>query len=51
MVSDISMQFTPTPDREASIRQAIASGPYRFPEDALRDAIARWEERERSATE
>jgi len=38
------MQFTPTPDQEAFIRQAIASGRYRTPEDALRDAMAGWEE-------
>jgi putative addiction module CopG family antidote len=45
------MQFTPTPDQEAFIRQAIASGRYRTPEDALRDAMARWEESERARTE
>jgi putative addiction module CopG family antidote len=45
------MQFTLTPDQEALIRQAIASGRYRTPEDAVRDAMARWEERERARVE
>jgi putative addiction module CopG family antidote len=45
------MHFTPTPDQEAFIRQAIASGRYRTPEDALRDAMARWEQSERARIE
>jgi putative addiction module CopG family antidote len=45
------MQFTPTPDQESFIRQAIASGRYRTPEDAVRDAMARWEESERARAE
>jgi putative addiction module CopG family antidote len=42
------MEVAFTPDQEAFIRQAIASGRYRAPEDAVRDAMTRWEESERS---
>ena len=40
-----------TPDQEALIRQAIANGRYRTPEDAVRDALLRWEEGERARLE
>jgi Arc/MetJ-type ribon-helix-helix transcriptional regulator len=40
-----------TPDQEALIRQAIANGRYHTPEDAVHDAMARWEESERSRIE
>jgi Arc/MetJ-type ribon-helix-helix transcriptional regulator len=40
-----------TPDQEALIRQAIASGRYHTAEDAVHDAMARWEETERSRIE
>lgn len=43
---DMEVQFTP--DQEAFIRQAVASGRYRTAEDAVRDAMTRWEEGERS---
>ena len=36
-----------TPDQEALIRRAIASGRYQTAEDAVQDAMARWEEGER----
>jgi Arc/MetJ-type ribon-helix-helix transcriptional regulator len=41
------MEVSFTPDQEALIRQAIASGRYRTAEDAVQDAMARWEEGER----
>jgi len=41
------MQFELTPDQEAFVRQAIASGRYQTPEDVVRDAMSRWEENER----
>jgi putative addiction module CopG family antidote len=44
----MAMEVAFTPDQEAFIRQAIASGRYRSPEDAVRDAMTRWEESERS---
>ena len=34
-----------TPDQEAFVRQAIASGRYQTAEDAVRDAMTQWEER------
>jgi len=45
------MQFEPTPDQQAFIRHAIASGRYRNAEEALSDAMARWEEDERTRME
>ena len=41
------MQVELTPDQVAFIRNAIADGRYRTPEDAVRDAMSRWEENER----
>jgi putative addiction module CopG family antidote len=45
------MEVQLTPDQEAFIRQAVASGRYPSPEAAVRDAMARWEERERVRVE
>ena len=45
------MELHFTPDQEALIRQAIANGRYRTPEDAVRDALAQWEEGERARVE
>ena len=45
------MEVWLTPDQEAFIRQAIASGRYQTPEEAVRDAMARWEESERARIE
>ena len=45
------MTFEPTPDQQAFINQAVASGRYRNAEDAIQDAIARWEEDERARLE
>jgi Arc/MetJ-type ribon-helix-helix transcriptional regulator len=36
-----------TPDQEALIRRAIASGRYQTAEDAVQEAMAQWEEGER----
>jgi putative addiction module CopG family antidote len=45
------MKFEPTPDQQAFIHRAIASGRYRNAQEALRDAMARWEEDERRRIE
>jgi len=45
------MEVHPTPDQEAFIRQAIESGRLKREEDAVREALSLWEERERSQTE
>jgi putative addiction module CopG family antidote len=44
----MAMEVQFTLDQEAFIRQAIASGRYRSAEEAVRDAMARWEEDERT---
>jgi putative addiction module CopG family antidote len=40
-----------SPDQEAFVRQAIESGRFREPEDAVREALSLWEERERKRIE
>lgn len=45
------MQFEPTPDQEAFIHRAIASGRYRSAGEAVQDAMARWEGDERRRVE
>jgi len=40
-----------TPDQEAFIRDGLASGRYQSAEDAVREALYLWEERERSRAE
>ena len=45
------MEVHPPPDQEAFIRQAIESGRLKREEDAVREALSLWEERERSQTE
>jgi putative addiction module CopG family antidote len=45
------MEVQLTQDQEAFIRQAVASGRYPSAEAAVRDAMARWEERERARVE
>jgi Arc/MetJ-type ribon-helix-helix transcriptional regulator len=45
------MQFEPTPDQQAFIHRAIANGRYHSAEEALKDAMARWEEDERRRVE
>ena len=40
-----------SPDQKAFIREAIESGRFRKEEDALQEALALWEERERARSE
>ena len=40
-----------TPDQEAFVRQAIESGRLQRAEDAVREALSLWEERERTRAE
>ncbi len=42
------MEVQLTPDQQAFVRQAIASGRLNGEEDAVREALAFWEERERT---
>ncbi|MGD0693838.1 MAG: type II toxin-antitoxin system ParD family antitoxin [Terriglobia bacterium] len=46
-----AMEVQLTPDHEAFISKAIANGRYPSAEDAVRDALARWEEGERARLE
>ena len=45
------MEVHLTPDQEAFIRDAIGSGRIERDEDAVREALALWEERERKRAE
>jgi putative addiction module CopG family antidote len=45
------MEIQLTPDQQAFIHRAVASGRYQNAEDALGDAMARWEEDERTRIE
>jgi putative addiction module CopG family antidote len=45
------MEVELTPDQEAFIKQAIESGRLKSREDAIREALLLWEERERSRAE
>jgi Arc/MetJ-type ribon-helix-helix transcriptional regulator len=45
------MEVTPTPEQEAFIRDAIAAGRLHRPEEALREALSLWEQRERRRAE
>ena len=45
------MEVQLTDDQKAFVRQGIESGRYRREEDALRDALSLWEERERRRAE
>jgi hypothetical protein len=42
------VRFIPDPEQEALIRQAIASGRLRRPDEAAKEAFLLWEQRERS---
>jgi putative addiction module CopG family antidote len=46
-----SMEVTLTSDQQAFVRQAIESGRLQREEDAVREALALWEERERRRIE
>ena len=45
------MEVELTPDQEALIREAIASGRLHRPEQAMHEALSLWEERERRRLE
>ena len=45
------MEVSLTPDQEAFIRQAIESGRFHREEDAVREALSLWEDRERKRAE
>ena len=45
------MEVQLTPDQEAFVRKAVACGRYSSAEEAVRDAMARWEESERARLE
>jgi Arc/MetJ-type ribon-helix-helix transcriptional regulator len=45
------MEIRPTPDQEAFIREAIEAGRIDSAEDAAKEALALWEERERRRSE
>jgi putative addiction module CopG family antidote len=45
------MEIHLTPDQEAFVREAVAEGRLRSAEDAVAQALAMWEERERRRVE
>jgi putative addiction module CopG family antidote len=45
------MEVQLTPDQQAFVRQAIESGRLHRAEDALKEALSLWEERERTRAE
>jgi len=45
------MEVRLTPDQEAFIRQAIATGRFQHAEDAVQEALSLWEVRERRRAE
>jgi len=45
------MELQLTPDQQAFVRKAVACGRYASAEDAVRDAMSRWEESERARLE
>ena len=45
------MEVRLTPDQEAFIRQAIETGRFDRPEDAVAEALSLWEEKERTRAE
>jgi Arc/MetJ-type ribon-helix-helix transcriptional regulator len=45
------MEVQPTPDQKAFIKHAIETGRFDHEEDALREALSLWEERERRRIE
>jgi Arc/MetJ-type ribon-helix-helix transcriptional regulator len=46
-----AMEIQPTADQEAFIKHAIESGRLHREEDAVREALSLWEERERARVE
>jgi putative addiction module CopG family antidote len=47
----MDLHIIPSPDQEAFIREAIASGRFATAEEAAREALRQWEERERRRKE
>jgi hypothetical protein len=47
----LGMEIRPTPDQEALIRHAIEAGRLHRPEEAAEQAMALWEEQERTRAE
>ena len=45
------MEVSLTPDQEAFVQQAIETGRFHDSEDAVREALSLWEERERKRAE
>jgi len=45
------MKIELTPDQQAFVRDAVASGRLRSEDDAIREAMALWERRERARAE
>jgi len=45
------MEVHPTPEQQAFIHRAIESGRLHDEEDAVREALSLWEQRERARTE
>jgi len=45
------MEICLTPDQEALIYEAVAAGRFKRPEDAVREALSLWEEREHARAE
>ena len=45
------MEVNLTPDQQAFVRQAVESGRVHSEQDAVREALSLWEERERRRTE
>jgi len=45
------MEVHLTPDQEAFVRQAIATGRFHRAEDAVHEALSLWEQRERTRAE
>ena len=45
------MEVRLTPDQEAFVRQGIEAGRYQSQDDAIAEALALWEERERNRAE
>lgn len=45
------MEIRPSPNQEALIRLAVEAGRFERPEDAVKEALALWEEREHARAE
>ena len=45
------MEVQLSPDQEAFVREAVASGRFHRAEDAIKEALLLWEERERKRLE